>query len=89
MSLAEIYKAWAVLLALSLATTGLTLVSGPSASITAGLLLALSGLKARTTLSHYLELRLSAFWMRLFQLVIGLFLLIAFGLYAAGSGWIS
>ena len=86
MSVTEIYKAWGVLLALSLATTALTLVSAPSATVTAGLLMALSGLKARTILARYLELHRSAFWMKLFGSMIWLFLLIAFGLYLAGSG---
>lgn len=52
----------------------------------AGLLLAIAGLKARTILGRYLELAHSAFWTKLFDLVIGLFLMIAFVLYAAGMG---
>lgn len=86
MSLTEIYRAWATLLALSLATTGLTIVNVPSATLTAGLLLALSGLKARTILARYLELNRSAFWMKLFDAIVWLFLLMAFGLYLVGSG---
>ncbi|MEQ1717638.1 MAG: hypothetical protein ABL907_16940 [Hyphomicrobium sp.] len=86
MTVAGIYKAWVVLLVLSCATTGLTLIDAPFGLGSAGVLLALSGLKARTILARYLELHRSAFWMKLFDLVIGLFLLIAFVLYAAGSG---
>lgn len=86
MSRGEIYRAWGLLIALSLATTGLTLVNGVGRSLQAGLLLTLAGLKARTILSRYLELRHSAFWTKLFDLVIGLFLLLAFALYMAGSG---
>lgn len=86
MSITDIYKAWGILLALSLATTVLTLASAPFAILTAVLLLALSGLKARMILARYLELHRSAFWMRLFGSMIWLFLLIAFGLYLAGSG---
>lgn len=86
MSITEIYKAWAVLLALSLATAAMTLASFSSAAVMGGALLALSGLKARTILTEYLELKHSKFWRRLFDLVIGLFLMIAFVLYAAGSG---
>lgn len=83
MSISEVYKAWATLLALSFATVALTLVSGASATVVGGVLLTLSGLKARTILSRYLELRHSAFWMRLFDTIVGVFLLIAFILYAA------
>lgn len=86
MSITEIYKAWAVLLALSLATAAMTLASFSSAAVMGGALLALSGLKARTILTEYLELKHSKFWRRLFDFVIGLFLMIAFVLYAAGSG---
>ncbi|HMN37669.1 MAG TPA: hypothetical protein PKD49_08165 [Hyphomicrobium sp.] len=86
MSLAEIYRAWGVLLALSLTTIGLTLVDGPYRIVSGGLLLVLAGLKARTILARYLELGHSAFWMKLFGLVIWLFLLIAFAVYVIGSG---
>lgn len=86
MSLAAIYRAWGLLLALSLATTILTLEGVSSGALTAGLLLVLAGLKARTILARFLELERSLFWMKLFDLVIGLFLVIAFVLYAAGSG---
>lgn len=86
MSLAGINKAWFALLALSLATTGMTLLTGMPKALAGGLLLALAGLKARLILSRYLELRRSRFWMRLFDLVIGLFLLIAYAIYLIGSG---
>lgn len=86
MSVTQVYKAWIILLVLSVATTGLTLVGGPSGLVTAGVLLAIAGLKARTILGQYLELSHSTFWTKLFDLVIGLFLLIAFVLYAAGTG---
>ena len=86
MSVTQVYKAWIVLLLLSLVTTGLTLIEGQSQLLMAGLLLAISGLKARTILRQYLELSHSAFWTKLFDAVIGLFLMIAFALYAAGTG---
>ncbi len=86
MTVSQIYKAWGILLTLSLATTGLTVVPTHFRTLTAGLLLALSGWKARAILAQYLELHHSPFWMRLFGTTIWMFLLIAFGLYAAGSG---
>lgn len=86
MNHAGIFRAWGALLVLSAATTILTIVSAPSATIAAGLLLGLSGLKARIILSRYLELHRSVFWMKVFDIVIGLFLLIAFILFAAASG---
>lgn len=86
MSVAQVYKAWIVLLLLSVATTGLTLIEGQSQLLMAGLLLAMAGLKARTILGQYLELAHSIFWTKLFDVVIGLFLMIAFALYAAGTG---
>jgi len=86
MSVTQVYKAWMLLLLLSVATTALTLIEGQSQLLMAGFLLAISGLKARTILRKYLELSHSAFWTKLFDLVIGLFLSIAFALYAAGTG---
>lgn len=86
MSVAQVYKAWVALLLLSVATTGLTLVEGRARLVMAGLLLVIAGLKARTILRQYLELSHSPFWTKLFDLVIGLFLTIAFVLYAAGAG---
>lgn len=85
---AGLYASWVILLTLSLATTGLTIL-GPSisgAAVVAGALLILSGLKARVILADYLELRHSAFWMRLFTAIIGLFLILSFVLYALGMG---
>ena len=86
MSPTDIYKAWAILLALSFATTAMTLYDGSSPSVIAAALLALAGLKARTILARYLELQRSPFWMNAFDLVIGIFLLIAFALYLAAEG---
>lgn len=86
MSVTQVYKAWIILLVLSVATTGLTLFDGPSGLVTAGLVLAIAGLKARIILGQYLELSHSAFWTKLFDLVIGVFLMIAIVLYAAGTG---
>jgi hypothetical protein len=79
--------AWGALLALSAATALLTLApqAVPPAAI-AGIVLLLAGLKARLILAHYLALSSSSFWMGGFGLAIGLFLLIAFGLYLMASG---
>lgn len=87
MEVRAIYRAWIVLIGLSFATTALTLIGRDNGSIAVGgALLALAGAKARTILSRYLELRHSAFWMRTFDMAIGLFLIAAFGLYVAGAG---
>lgn len=85
MSVSEIYRAWVFLLALSFVTTALTVLTGLPAPAAVGLLLMLSGIKARTIIGRYLELRSSNFWMKVFDLVIGLFLLIAFLLFVVGS----
>lgn len=85
MSIAQVYRAWVALLLLSVATTGLTLIDGQSRLVMGGLFLVIAGLKARTILRQYLELSHSTFWTKLFDLVIGLFLTIAFVLYAAGT----
>lgn len=80
MTVSQIYKAWILLLALSLTTTSLTLA--PASTLTCAVILLLAGMKARVILAQYLELGHSAFWMRFFTSVIALFLLVAFTLYA-------
>ncbi len=86
MELGEIYRAWAFLLAASIATTALTLVTrGDARLAVCGALLVLAGIKARTILSRYLELRHSAFWMRSFGTAISLFLMVVFAFYVIGS----
>lgn len=83
----QMIEAWGLLVALSLATTALTLIeaSGPVRVAIGGAVLALAGLKARIILSRYLHLARSRFWTRSFDMAIGLFLLIAFVLFAAAG----
>jgi len=83
----QMIEAWGLLVALSLATTVLTLIeaSGHVRLVIGGAVLVLAGLKARIILSRYLHLAHSAFWMRSFDMAIGLFLLIAFALFAAAG----
>jgi len=83
----QMLEAWGLLVALSLATTVLTLieVSGPIRVAIGGAVLVLAGLKARIILSRYLHLARSRFWTQSFDMAIGLFLLIAFVLFAAAG----
>ena len=76
-------EAWIFLLVMSGATTALTLVAlpGQSRMIIAAGVLVLAGLKARVILSYYLQLRTSRFWTRAFDVAIGGFLALCFGLY--------
>lgn len=79
--------AWLALALLGLGTTILTLWQTPAvprAAVT-GLVLVLSGLKARVILTRYLGLAASPFWTRTFDLVIALFLLAAFATYSLGG----
>lgn len=82
----EISKAWVALAVLSAATALLTLhrAGSETRTIIAAAVLLLAGLKARVILSRYLGLGTSRFWMRTFDLAIGGFLVIAYGLYLAG-----
>ncbi len=79
-------QAWVTLAILSTATTLLTVQPAgiEARTFTAAAVLLLAGLKARVILSRYLGLHTSRFWMRTFDLVIGGFLILAFGLYLAG-----
>lgn len=83
----RLIKSWLILSGLSIATTALTTVTRPGgAHYAVGLgVLLLAGAKARLILRDYLGLGKSAFWMRTFELSIGLFLALAFALFAAGS----
>jgi nitric oxide reductase NorF protein len=87
MSANSLVRAWGWLLAMSAATTILTLASGsmPRGAF-AGAVLLLAGLKARLILTQYLGLSVSRFWRGSFALAIGLFLLAAFALTLAGNG---
>lgn len=87
MTARPLIEAWALLMALSLATTALTLVeaSDPVRIATGGVVLMLAGLKARIILTRYLRLAGSTFWTRSFDMAIGLFLIIAFALFAVAE----
>lgn len=86
MPISGISKAWITLAVLSAATTLLTLLrdSNEARSVIAAAVLLLAGLKARVILTRYLALASSRFWMRTFDLAIGGFLIVAYGLYLAG-----
>lgn len=86
MTARALVEAWIALLALSAVTTALTLldVTPPSrVAIAAGVLL-LAGSKARIILMRYLRLRQSRFWTRLFDMLLVVFLGLAFSVYLFG-----
>ena len=72
--------AWLALLALSLASTLLTLMKTPDALIAGGILL-LALIKARVILARYLDLAESPGWLRGFTLVLTGFSAVIFALY--------
>lgn len=83
----DLVEAWGALVAFSIGTVLIaSLASGDRGTLTAAGVLALAGVKARVILARYLDLAGSRFWTRTFDLVIGIFLALAFGLYAFGSG---
>jgi hypothetical protein len=79
-------EAWAALVALSMGTAALTVVaaSGSTRIAIAAGVLALAGLKSRVILARYLRLNQSPFWTRLFDMVLAIFLGIAFTAYLLG-----
>ncbi|MCU0880971.1 MAG: hypothetical protein MUF06_24650 [Pirellulaceae bacterium] len=79
-------EAWAALVALSMGTAALTMldVSGSTRTVIAAGVLALAGLKSRVILARYLRLNQSRFWTRLFDVVLAIFLGIAFAAYLLG-----
>ena len=74
-------KAWVFLVALSAITTVLATFSVEWGGGVAVAILILSGWKARIILNNYLGLETSGFWRRVFNTSIGMFLLLALGLY--------
>lgn len=81
----DLVTAWVLLIGLSLLTTSLSAISGSSAfdkAVAAGVLI-LAGLKARLILGRYLDVQRSRFWTRGFDLAIGGFLVLCFGLHLA------
>jgi len=83
----DLLQAWIGLVVLSMGTVLLATVgtSGAAAIFVVLGVLVLAGLKARVILAYYLGLAPSRFWMRLFGMVIGLFLALCFALYVFGS----
>ena len=84
----DLVHAWMALLLLSfctvvIASTGRSMLG---AGWIAASVLILAGLKARIILARYLGLAGSRFWTRVFDLIVGLFLAIAFAVYLRGSG---
>lgn len=83
----RLFGTWLLLAALSVATTAITAIDAPGDmrhGVALGVLL-LAGAKARLILRHYLGLAASVFWTRAFDLAIGLFLALAFALYAVAT----
>lgn len=81
-------RSWIVLIALSLATTALTLVEarGQLGLAIAAAVLMLAGFKVRIILARYLGLSGSRFWMGAFSGTIGGFLVTAFLIHLMGRG---
>ena len=75
-----ITRAWLGLLALSLASTLLTLLPVPNTLLAGGILI-LAMVKARLILARYLDLATSPVWLRGFTLVLAGFSILIFGLY--------
>ncbi|MEQ1519227.1 MAG: hypothetical protein ABL931_22350 [Usitatibacteraceae bacterium] len=84
MSNQNLISGWLFLVALSTATTLVT-ISAPvdtrERAIMSALVLIFAGLKARIILTRYLGLSRSRFWMTGFDATIGLFLALAYAIY--------
>lgn len=83
----DLIRAWIGLVVLSMGTVLIASAgtSGHSGTLMAVSVLVLAGLKARVILSRYLGLSGSRFWTRTFDMIIGTFLTVSFGLYMFGS----
>lgn len=82
-------KAWVKLVALGFCTAALASVhlAQPAWRLLAGAcVLLLAGAKARLILGQYLGLKSSRFWTNVFDLVLALFLVAAFALFAFAKG---
>jgi hypothetical protein len=80
-------RAWALLIALGLATTAIAAL-GPEAGAPlalGALILAIAFLKMRLILTRYLGLANAPFWRRGFDATLALFVLLLLGLYAVPS----
>ncbi len=84
----DLVKAWGALLVLSIGTVLIASIGavGDRGTLAAAAVLALAGVKAHVILTRYLGLSGSRFWTHTFDLAIGIFLAVAFGLYVFGSG---
>ena len=84
----DLVEAWGTLVVLSLGTVLIASAgtSSRSGGVMAAGVLTLAALKARVILARYLGLAGSRFWMRTFDLAIGLFLALSFALFLFGSG---
>ncbi|PIP97738.1 MAG: nitric oxide reductase F protein [Rhodobacterales bacterium CG18_big_fil_WC_8_21_14_2_50_71_9] len=80
-------RAWALLVALSLATTALTALIGDGAPhpALAGAVLALAGLKASVILRRYLGLAAAPLWRKGFETVLAALLLTLFAVWLIPS----
>ncbi len=82
-------RAWALLLALSLASTALSIavakgaLTDLNATLSGAVILGLAWAKARTILSQYLGLKAAPAWLRGFNTVLALYALVLLGLYLA------
>ncbi len=83
----DLIEAWVALIVLSFGTVLIAWsdTSGRGGMLVAAGVLALAGIKARVILARYLGLSEARFWLRAFDLAIGLFLALSFALYAFGS----
>lgn len=86
MSNRSLIEAWIMLVALSAATTALTLIDASASNrlIIGGAVLLLAGFKARVILTRYLGLSRTRFWRQLFDAVLVLFLGLAYLIYVLG-----
>lgn len=84
----RILTAWLWLIALSVGSTLLARLvpglAGPALRVAGAAILMLAWAKARIILSDYLGLRAAPFWRRGFGFVLGVYMVVLMGLFAAG-----
>ncbi|MEX3007834.1 cytochrome C oxidase subunit IV family protein [Hoeflea sp. TYP-13] len=78
-----LWRSWGWLLALSFGSTAAALAvdTGDAGHVAGAAILMLAYFKARLILSHYLGLAEAPFWLRGFNLAIGLFMALLLALY--------
>lgn len=86
MSTRSLIEAWIVLVLLSAGTAILTLIEASASYrlMIGGGVLVLAGLKARVILTRYLGLSPSRFWKQIFDVLLFIFLSIAYVIYVLG-----